>query len=124
MAAPLLPIQRHEVGPRFSEAAVHNGVAYLAGQVPTPSASGGDIAVQAASALAEVDRVLALCGTDRSRLLMVTIVLRDVAGDAAGMNAIYEGWIAGSPAPPRATIQAALVKPEWRIEVIATAAVA
>ena len=118
------PIARFEVGPRFSEAAVYGGVAYLAGQVPTPDASGGDIAVQARSALAEVDRVLALVGSDKSRLLMVTVFLRDVAADVVGMNAVYEEWVAPTgAAPPRATVQAALEKPEWRIEVVATAAV-
>ena len=60
-------IQRIEAGPRMSEAAVHNGVVYLAGQVATGGAA--DIGGQTREVLAAIDAVLAKAGTDKSRVL-------------------------------------------------------
>lgn len=112
-------LQRFYVGPRFSEAAVHNGVVYLAGQVAEDETQ--DIRGQTAQVLATVDRLLAECGTDKTRLLMVQIYLADIT-DLDGMNAVWDRWVAQDHTPPRATIQARLARPDWRIEVVATAA--
>lgn len=38
------------------------------------------------------------------------------------MNEVWDGWVPAGDAPPRATVQAALAKPEWRIEIVVTAA--
>jgi enamine deaminase RidA (YjgF/YER057c/UK114 family) len=113
-------MQRFDVGARLSEMAVHNGVAYLAGQVPDDATQ--DIAGQTAQVLACVDRLLARAGTDKSRLLMVQIFLADLA-DFPGMNTVWDAWVAPGHTPPRATVQAALANPAWRIEVVVTAAV-
>lgn len=112
-------VQRFEVGARMSEMAVHNGVCYLAGQVPVSGK--GDIASQTREVLAAVDALLAQAGTDKSRLLRVQIYLADLA-DFAAMNAVWDGWVVAGQTPPRATVQAALARPEWKIEVVATAA--
>lgn len=112
-------IQRHHVTARYSDAAVHRGVAWLAGQVPEDPSL--DIGGQTRSVLAQIDALLAQVGSDRAQLLMVTIYLADMA-DYAGMNAVWDAWIAGVSAPPRATVQARLADPRWRIEIVATAA--
>ncbi|MEO0002726.1 MAG: hypothetical protein RLZZ22_418 [Pseudomonadota bacterium] len=112
-------IQRFDVGPRLSEMAVHNGVAYLAGQVPDDTSQ--DIRGQTAQVLAAVDALLARAGSDKGRILMAQIYLADLA-DFAGMNQAWDAWVAEGSAPPRATVQAALAKPDWRIEVVVTAA--
>lgn len=113
-------VQRYDVGPRLSEMAVHNGTAYLAGQVPTdPSA---DIAGQTRQVLDQIDALLARAHTDKSRLLMVQIFLKDLA-DFQGMNAVWDEWVADGNAPPRATVQAQLGHPDWKLEIVATAAV-
>ena len=39
------------------------------------------------------------------------------------MNAVWDAWVVKGHTPPRATVQAMLARPEWRIEVVATAAV-
>lgn len=113
-------IQRFHVGTRLSEMAVHHGTVYLAGQVPDDPTK--DIAGQTAEVLASIDKLLAEAGTDKSRLLMVQIYLADLA-DFPGMNAVWDDWVIKGQTPPRATVQAQLARPEWRIEVVATAAI-
>ena len=113
-------IQRFDVGTRMSEMAVHNGVAYLAGQVPDDATAGID--GQTRQVLAAVDALLARAGSDKSRILRAQIYLADLA-DFAAMNAVWEAWVTAGHAPPRATVQAALARPQWKIEVVVTAAV-
>ena len=113
-------IQRFDVGPRLSEMAVHNGVAYLAGQVASDGSA--DITGQTQQVLAQIDSLLARAGTDKSKLLSVHIVLADLA-DFPAMNAVWEAWVVKGHTPPRATIQAQLAKPEWKVEMVVTAAV-
>lgn len=113
-------ITRLDVDSRLSEVAVHNGTAYLAGQVATDASE--DIQGQTAQVLAAVDALLARVGSDKSRILMTQIFLTDLA-DFAGMNAVWDAWVVPGHTPPRATVQAALAKPDWKIEVVVTAAV-
>ena len=113
-------VQRFDVGPRLSEMAVHNGVAYLAGQVPADGSQ--DITGQTQQVLAAIDALLARAGTDKRRLLRVEIFLKDLA-DFPGMNAVWEAWLPPGEAPPRATVQATLARPEWRVEMVVTAAI-
>jgi enamine deaminase RidA (YjgF/YER057c/UK114 family) len=113
-------IQRFDVGARLSEMAVHNGTVYLAGQIADDATQ--DIAGQTRQVLAAVDALLARAGSDKSKILMVQIYLADLA-DFDGMNAVWDAWVSTGNAPPRATVQAALAKPGWKIEVVVTAAV-
>lgn len=112
-------VQRFDVGPRLSEMAVHNGTAYLAGQIPNDATL--DIRGQTREVLAAVDALLARAGTDKTRILMAQIFLTDMA-DFEGMNAEWDTWVPAGHAPPRATVQAKLGKPGWRIEMVVTAA--
>lgn len=112
-------IQRFDVGPRLSEMAVHNGTVYLAGQVPDDASQ--DIRGQTRQVLASIDALLARAGSDKSKILMAQIFLADLA-DFQGMNEVWDAWVAQGNTPPRATVQAALAKREWRIEVVVTAA--
>jgi enamine deaminase RidA (YjgF/YER057c/UK114 family) len=113
-------IQRFDVGPRISEMAVHNGVAYLAGQVASDATL--DAKGQTADVLAQVDALLARAGTDKSRILMAQIFLADVA-DFPALNEAWDAWVAGGNTPPRATVEAKLAKPEWKVEIVVKAAV-
>ena len=114
-------IQRFDVGTRLSEMAVHRGVAYLAGQVAADATQG--IAGQTRQVLDSIDALLARAGSDKGRILMCQIFIADLA-DFPAMNAVWEAWLPAGHAPPRATVQAALAKPEWRVEMVVTAAVA
>jgi enamine deaminase RidA (YjgF/YER057c/UK114 family) len=112
-------VQRFDVGARLSEMAVHNGVCYLAGQVAGDATQ--DISGQTRQVLAAIDALLARAGTDKSNLLMCQIFITDLA-DFPAMNAVWEAWLPAGCAPPRATVKAALAKPEWRVEMVVTAA--
>ena len=113
-------VQRFDVGARLSEMAVHNGTVYLAGQVAEDEAL--DIAGQTRQVLAAIDKLLHRAGTDKRYILMAQIYLADLA-DYDGMNVAWDAWVPADCAPPRATVQAALARPGWRIEVVVTAAI-
>ncbi|MCK6421168.1 MAG: RidA family protein [Aquabacterium sp.] len=112
-------VQRYDVGARMSEMAVHNGVCYLAGQVAVGGAP--DIEGQTREVLAAIDALLARAGTDKTRILRAQIYLADMA-DFPGMNAVWDGWVVPGHTPPRATVQALLAKPQWKVEIVVTAA--
>ena len=112
-------VQRFDIGTRLSEMAVHNGVCYLAGQVAADGSQ--DITGQTKQVLSAIDALLARAGTDKTKLLMVQVFIKDLA-DFPAMNAAWEAWLPAGHAPPRATVKADLAKPEWRVEMVVTAA--
>ena len=112
-------VQRFDVGTRLSEMAVHNGVCYLAGQVAGDNSQ--DITGQTKQVLTAIDALLARAGTDKGKLLMVQIFIKDLT-DFPAMNAVWEAGLPAGQAPPRATVQAELAKPQWRVEMVVTAA--
>jgi enamine deaminase RidA (YjgF/YER057c/UK114 family) len=112
-------ITRIEPGPRMSQAVVHNGIAYLAGQVGTP---GGSVTEQTKAVLAEIDRLLAAAGTSKARLLTAQIWLSDIASFGE-MNAVWDAWVDGENPPARWTGEAKLATPDYKVEIIVTAAV-
>ncbi len=114
-------ILRFHVGTRMSESAVYNGVVYLAGQVPDDATQ--DIKGQTQQVLAAIDRLLAEAGSAKSHILRAQIFLADLA-DFTTMNEVWESWVVAGQTPPRATVQAALANPDWKIEIVVTAAVA
>ena len=115
-----MTITRIESGKRMSQAVVHNGIAYLAGQVGNP---GDDVTAQTRTVLAEIDRLLAAAGTDKSKLITAQIWLADIATGFAAMNAVWDEWVSPGNAPARYTGEAKLAGPEYFVEIIVTAAV-
>ncbi len=114
-------ITRIGMAARYSEAAVFNGVVYLAGMVPERGDT--DITGQTEDVLEQVRLRLEEAGSDKSRILRTQIYLTDI-GDITAMNAVWDAWVVPGTAPPRATVQAALANPAYRIEIVVTAAVA
>jgi len=112
-----MSIIRHEVGPRMSQAVAYNGIVYLAGQV----GEGKTVKEQTESALAEIDRLLALSNSSKSRILSAQVWLADI-NDFAEMNAAWEAWVDPANTPARATGQVPLAAPEYRVEIIVVAA--
>lgn len=113
-------VQRFDVGARLSEMAVHNGTVWLAGQVPGDATQ--DMTGQARQVLAAVDALLARAGTDKSKIVMAQIFVKDLA-EFPAFNAVWDAWVVPGHTPPRATVQASLAKAEWKVEVVVTAAV-
>ncbi len=112
-------LQRLHVAARYSEAAIFNGVVYLAGMVPECEAK--DIRSQTADVLAQIDRRLAEAGSHKWLILRTQIYIADLK-DFAGMNEVWDAWVMPGTAPPRATVQAALTNPDWKVEIVVTAA--
>lgn len=112
-------ITRIEPGPRMSQAVVHNGIVYLAGQVGAPGASVTD---QTRAVLAEVDRLLAAAGTSKARLLTAQIWLSDMT-TFQEMNAVWDAWVDRDNPPARWTGEAKLATPDYKVEIIVTAVV-
>ena len=111
-------ITRLEPGARMSEAVIHGDTIYLAGQVGEP---GDDIVAQTTTVLSEIDRLLTLAGSDKSKILMATIWLSDII-DFAAMNSVWDAWVDQANPPARATSEAKLATPDYLVEIIIIAA--
>lgn len=113
-----MSIKRFESGPRMSQAVVHGSVVYLAGQV----ALGSSVTEQTGAVLAQIDHLLAAAGSDKSKLLSATIYLTDMA-TFGEMNAVWEAWVSSGNTPARATVEAALATPDYKVEIVVVAAI-
>lgn len=115
-----MSIKRFQVGKRFSEVAVYQGVAYLAGQVAEDDSQ--DAFGQTTQVLAEIDKWLAKAGTDKHHILMAQLYLAQMS-DYDEVNRAWDAWVSQDAAPPRAAVEAKLANPNWKIEIVITAAV-
>lgn len=113
-----MSIKRIDAGPRMSGAVVHGNTVYVAGQV----GEGESVTEQCQSALAEVDRLLAEAGTSKSKILQTLIYLSDISYFGE-MNAAWEAWVDPANTPARATSEAKLAAPKYKVEFIVTAAI-
>jgi len=114
-------IVRIKTNPRRGRALVYNGLVFIGGQAADDRSQ--DIRGQVTQVLAQIDRILAETGSDRSRLLFAQIWMKDIANDFAGMNEIWDAWTALNAAPTRATAQCEMGAPDVLVEITVTAAV-
>ena len=114
-----MSIQRFNVGKRLSEAVVHGNTVYLAGEVPDDTAK--DVTGQTEEVLAKIDALLKKAGSDKSKVLSAQIFLPDMK-DFAGMNVAWEKWVVPGQTPARATIEAKLANPAYKVEIMCIAA--
>ena len=115
-----MTIQRFETGPRMSQVVVHGNTVYLAGIVANKTA-GESVAKQTEEILSIIDGHLAKAGTDKSKLLTTTIYITDMK-TFAEMNAVWDGWVSAGNTPARATVEAKLAAPQYKVEIMVTAA--
>lgn len=113
-----MTIRRIDAGPRMSDIVIHNNTIYLAGQVGAPGAS---VTEQTKAVLASVDALLAKAGSDKTKILQAIIWLSDM-GTFGEMNAVWDAWVPQGNTPARATGEAKLATPDYKVEVIITAA--
>ncbi|BAK83933.1 RidA family protein [Komagataeibacter medellinensis] len=114
-----MTIKRLQPEERLTGAVVHNGTVYLAGQVaddPSLDAEG-----QTADILRQIDALLAEAGTSSARLLSVQIFLSDM-NDMTAMNRAWDAWLNPASKPARATVEARLADPRWKVEITGIAA--
>ncbi|MEM8957965.1 MAG: RidA family protein [Pseudomonadota bacterium] len=111
-------ITRIETDKRKSKIVIHNGVAYLCGQV----GAGETVAKQTEDCLARIDALLKQAGSDREHILQAVIWLADMA-DFSEMNAVWDAWVPEGHAPARACGEAKLARDVLKVEIIITAAV-
>jgi enamine deaminase RidA (YjgF/YER057c/UK114 family) len=114
-----MSVTRHEPGPILSLAVEHGGTAYLAGIVPKDLKQ--DIKGQTREVLAEIDRLLAKCGTNKSKVLTATIWVTDIR-NRAPMNEVWTEWVDKKNLPARACIEAKLADPACLVEIMVVAA--
>lgn len=110
------PITRHHVGARLSETAVHHGTVYLAGQIPEHHPD-GDMRVQTQEVLGHVERLLNEAGSSKAHILSCNIFIRNPA-DITVMNEVWDAWIVPGHTPPRCTVIAPAINPQYLIEVV------
>jgi enamine deaminase RidA (YjgF/YER057c/UK114 family) len=115
-----MSIQRFEVGPRMSQCVVHGDAVYTAGQV-AQGARGASVAEQTRDILATIDRLLAQAGTSKSKLLTANIWLTDIA-TFDQMNQVWDAWVTPGNPPARACVESKLAHPDYKVEIMVTAA--
>jgi 2-iminobutanoate/2-iminopropanoate deaminase len=113
------------IGP-YSQAVISHGLAFLSGQIPLDPATGklieaGDIAAQTERVLENLKAVLEACGSSLDKVVKTTVYLKDM-GEFAPMNEVYARYFAEN-APARATIEAARLPRDVRVEIDCIAAV-
>jgi len=114
-----MSVQRIKPGTRMSEAVVHGNTVYLQGL--TADDESLDVKGQTRQILAKIDALLAQAGTDKSKLLCANIWLTDI-GTWSQMNEVWDAWVSPGNAPARATVEAKLARPGWKVEIMVQAA--
>ena len=115
-----MAIERHDIGPRMSKAVVHGNTVYLAGIV-ADNPKGKSVTEQAKDIVGQIDRLLAKAGSDKSKLLSANIWITDMA-NFAEMNAVWDAWVSPGHTPARATVEAKLAAPDYKLEIMVVAA--
>jgi enamine deaminase RidA (YjgF/YER057c/UK114 family) len=115
-----MSIERREVGPRMSQIVIHGNTVYLAGVVARKNA-GASVGDQTREILETIDGYLAQAGTDKSKLLSANIWITDMASFGE-MNAVWDSWVSPGNTPARATVEAKLAAPGYKVEIMVVAA--
>src|SRR5262245_32671027 len=114
-----MPITRHEPAQIYSKVVEANGFVFTAGIVADDASQ--DVKGQTRQILSQIDRLLKLCGTDKTKLVSATIWVSDIRLREA-MNEVWIGWTGGQNLPGRACIEAKLADPRMLVEIAVTAA--
>ena len=116
-----MSIRRIGAGPRMSKAVVHGNTGYLAGQV-ADKAKGASVAEQTREIVAIIDELLKEAGSDKTKVLSATIYLSDIS-TFPEMNSIWDTWVVAGQTPARATVEANLAAPDYKVEIAVIAAI-
>jgi len=114
-----MEIVRHQTKTRMSRAVEYNGIVYFCGQVAKDVSA--DIKGQTTTTLEKVEELLADVGSDKSKLLSVTIYLSDMSFFEQ-MNEVWDAWVLPGHPPARACVEAKMARPELLVEMSVIAA--
>ena len=114
-----MAITRHDPGPLLSLAVEHGDTVYLAGVVAKNLKN--DVKGQTEEVLAEIDRLLAKCGSGKSKILSATLWVTDIR-NRAPMNEVWTAWADPKNLPARACVEAKLADPSALVEIMVVAA--
>ena len=117
-----MTIDRIGVTQRWCDAAIFNGIVFLAGHVAEKT-EGRSLGEQTTEVLALLEETLEAAGSDKSRLLIATIYLKHMA-DRAAFNAAWQAWLPAGCAPARVCVSAEMASPDYLLEIAFTAAAA
>ena len=113
------------IGP-YSQGYVVGNLVFASGQIPvdpaTGEVAGPDIAAQAEQSCKNVKAVIEAGGSDISKVFKTTCFLADMA-DYAQLNQAWDEWVDSQNPPSRATVEAKLADPDWKVEIVIIAAV-
>jgi enamine deaminase RidA (YjgF/YER057c/UK114 family) len=104
----------------MSKAVIHGDTVYLAGIV-ADSPKGKSMAEQTRSILSQIDGFLAMAGTNKTKLLSANIWISEMA-QFGEMNTVWDGWVSPGNTPARATVEAKLASPDYKVEIMVVAA--
>jgi enamine deaminase RidA (YjgF/YER057c/UK114 family) len=104
--------------PTRSRAVVHDDLVFTVAVAPDPVTS--SMYEQTAKALARIDESLALCGSDKSRILSAMVYVADIRLKGE-MNRAWDEWVDTSNPPMRACLGVEL-EPPHIVEIVVTAA--
>ena len=110
-----MSIKRIDIGPRMSQAAVVGNLVFTAGRVAENNA-GRDVGTQTKEILDGIDDLLARAGTQKSKIVSVTVYLANMI-DFDAMNAVYDAWVDRDNPPVRACVEADLAGSEFNVEI-------
>jgi len=114
-----MSVTRHDPTAILSQAVVHGDTVYLAGIVAKDLAK--DVKGQTREILDDIDRLLAKCGSNKSKVLAATIWVTDIR-NRAPMNEIWTEWVDKKNLPARACVEAKLADPRMLVEIMIVAA--
>jgi enamine deaminase RidA (YjgF/YER057c/UK114 family) len=114
-----MSITRHDQSSILAQAVVHGDTVYLAGVVAKDVDQ--DVKGQTRQVLDEIDRLLAKCGSGKSKVLSATIWVTDIR-NRAPMNEVWTAWVDKSNMPARACVEAKLADPKALVEIMVIAA--
>ncbi len=115
-----MSVKRIKAGPRMSSAVIHGDTVYVAGKVAGDAARGKSVTEQTRDILAQIEETLAEAGSDKTKILSTTIYLADIK-TFGEMNAVWDGWVSAGNTPARATVEAKLASPDYKVEIMVVA---
>jgi enamine deaminase RidA (YjgF/YER057c/UK114 family) len=114
-----MSVTRHDPSSILSHAVEHGDTVYLAGIVA--KSYDKDVKGQTKEIVDEIDRLLAKCGSSKSRVLAATIWVTDIR-NRAPMNEVWTAWVDPKNLPARACVEAKLADPKALVEIMVIAA--